>query len=328
MARKLRVQYPGAIYHVMNRGDHCETVFRDGGDPELFLATLAEACGKTDWQVHSFCLMSNHFHLVVETPRGNLVPARQQPLGCTTGAVTPSASKSPGSGRFGCGQTGCWENGASRWILRPDASSLRLAWKLAAGVRRSKHAQGLPPRGWCLGSEEFRQEAPPTNQRAAQPRLRRARMAGDGLEEGATHPRRGSRAAWVERRRTGAPTQGRRREGQDRQRPAGRDNHDLGLDCPATAHGRCGLRCEPTQKHRPMTMCDYAELTPSLAVERRLRRTRKWRKACGSHPQSLPCGATLGLSCQQGLWPQISGPGWEASGKAVTFSIEFLPRTG
>src|SRR5216684_6577253 len=73
MARKLRVQCPGAIYHVMNRGDHSETVFRDSHDPELFLATLSEACGKTGWQVHSFCLMSNHFHLVVETSRADLV---------------------------------------------------------------------------------------------------------------------------------------------------------------------------------------------------------------------------------------------------------------
>lgn len=84
MARKLRVQYPGAIYHVMNRGDHSEVVFRDGRDPELFLRTLAEACGKTDWQVHSFCLMSNHFHLVLETPRANLVAGMKWLLGTYT----------------------------------------------------------------------------------------------------------------------------------------------------------------------------------------------------------------------------------------------------
>ena len=57
----------------MNRGDHCEIVFRDSQDRDLFLRTLAEACAKTDWQVHSFCLMPNHFHLVLQTPRGNLV---------------------------------------------------------------------------------------------------------------------------------------------------------------------------------------------------------------------------------------------------------------
>ena len=71
MARKLRVQYPGAIYHVMNRGDRREAIFLDDRDRELFLETLGEACEKTDWQVHAWCLMSNHFHLVSETPRGN-----------------------------------------------------------------------------------------------------------------------------------------------------------------------------------------------------------------------------------------------------------------
>jgi hypothetical protein len=58
MARKVRVQYPGAIYHVMNRGDHSEAVFRDRQDSDLFLTTLGEASAKTDCQVHSYCLMS------------------------------------------------------------------------------------------------------------------------------------------------------------------------------------------------------------------------------------------------------------------------------
>ena len=68
MARKLRVQYPGAIYHVMNRGDRRESIYEDDEDHSLFLETLGEACQKTDWQVHAWCLMSNHFHLVIETP--------------------------------------------------------------------------------------------------------------------------------------------------------------------------------------------------------------------------------------------------------------------
>ena len=77
MARKLRVQYEGAIYHVMNRGDHREEIFRGDSDRELFLQTLGEACAKTDWQVHAFCLMRNHYHLVLETPNANLVAGRQ-----------------------------------------------------------------------------------------------------------------------------------------------------------------------------------------------------------------------------------------------------------
>src|SRR5208337_3823780 len=83
MARKLRLEYPGAIYHpplprlrwtsVMNRGDRREAIFRTDLDRRLFLETLGQACLKTGWQVHALCLMRNHFHLVVETPNGNLV---------------------------------------------------------------------------------------------------------------------------------------------------------------------------------------------------------------------------------------------------------------
>jgi hypothetical protein len=56
MPRKLRIQYPGALYHVMNRGDRRENIFRDDADREGFLSALAEACGKTEWQVHAYCL--------------------------------------------------------------------------------------------------------------------------------------------------------------------------------------------------------------------------------------------------------------------------------
>jgi REP element-mobilizing transposase RayT len=73
MARKLRIQCPGAIYHVMNRGDRQEPVFGDDRDRQRFLETLTEACEKTGWQVRPSCLMSNHFHLVVEPPQPNLV---------------------------------------------------------------------------------------------------------------------------------------------------------------------------------------------------------------------------------------------------------------
>src|SRR5277367_1654429 len=94
MARKLRVQYPGAIYHVMNRGDRRERVFKDEGDRKLFLETLDEACEKTGWLVHAWCLMPNHFHLVIETPQANLVAGMKWLLG---------ASNRHGDDRRGCG---------------------------------------------------------------------------------------------------------------------------------------------------------------------------------------------------------------------------------
>ena len=73
MPRKLRIQYPGAMYHIMSRGDRGERIFLNDVDRHDFIKTLAEACQKTDWQVHAYCLMSNHFHLVIETPQANLV---------------------------------------------------------------------------------------------------------------------------------------------------------------------------------------------------------------------------------------------------------------
>ena len=84
MARKLRVQYAGAIYHVMNRGDRREPIFSDDQDRKRFLKTLGQACEKTCWQVHAYCLMNNHFHLVIETPQPNLVDGMKWFLGTYT----------------------------------------------------------------------------------------------------------------------------------------------------------------------------------------------------------------------------------------------------
>ena len=109
MARKLRIQYPGAIYHVMNRGDRQEPIFGDDRDRQRFLETLTEACEKTGWQVHAFCLMSNHFHLVVETPQPNLVAGMKWFLGTYTAAATGGTRNSGISRPVGRG--GCWWTG-------------------------------------------------------------------------------------------------------------------------------------------------------------------------------------------------------------------------
>lgn len=73
MARKLRLQYAGAVYHVLCRGDRREAIFRDDEDRCRFLETLAQMCGRTGQRVHSFVLMSNHYHLLLETVEPNLV---------------------------------------------------------------------------------------------------------------------------------------------------------------------------------------------------------------------------------------------------------------
>jgi len=84
MARQLRMEYEGAIYHVMSRGDRREAIFLDDEDRQRFLLTLGEVCERADWQVHVYCLMGNHFHLVLETPRPTLVVGMKWFLGTYT----------------------------------------------------------------------------------------------------------------------------------------------------------------------------------------------------------------------------------------------------
>ena len=73
MPRSLRIEFPGAYYHVMARGNRRETIFHDDDDRRFFLATLSEACAMTGWRVHAWVLMGNHYHLFIETPEPNLV---------------------------------------------------------------------------------------------------------------------------------------------------------------------------------------------------------------------------------------------------------------
>jgi len=72
MARPLRLEYPGAIYHVTNRGNAQEAIFRSDKDRKLFLIVLGEAVSRYGWLCHAYCLMDNHYHLLLETPEPNL----------------------------------------------------------------------------------------------------------------------------------------------------------------------------------------------------------------------------------------------------------------
>lgn len=72
MSRQLRQEYPGALYHVTSRGDRRGTIFRSDNDRLVFLALLAETCKRFKFTVHAYCLMGNHYHLVVTTEEGRL----------------------------------------------------------------------------------------------------------------------------------------------------------------------------------------------------------------------------------------------------------------
>ena len=73
MARKLRLQFEGAIYHVINRGNYRLNLFENPGSLQAFRACLFEGAEQAGWLLHAFALMINHFHLAVQTPRANLV---------------------------------------------------------------------------------------------------------------------------------------------------------------------------------------------------------------------------------------------------------------
>jgi putative transposase len=68
MARPLRLQFPGALYHVTARGNERKAIVRDDDDRELWLGGVERVCSRFGWLVYAYCLMDNHFHLLVETP--------------------------------------------------------------------------------------------------------------------------------------------------------------------------------------------------------------------------------------------------------------------
>jgi len=72
MARPLRLEFPGAVYHVMARGNRREPIYLEDSDFSEFLSLLAEVRGRFNWLVHAYCLMTNHYHLLIETPDANL----------------------------------------------------------------------------------------------------------------------------------------------------------------------------------------------------------------------------------------------------------------
>ena len=84
MSRPLRIEFPGAVHHVTSRGDRREPIFRDDGDREMFLDILAHTLERLDAQVLAYCLMGNHYHLVLHTRQANLSRLMRQLNGVYT----------------------------------------------------------------------------------------------------------------------------------------------------------------------------------------------------------------------------------------------------
>src|SRR3990172_3746573 len=84
MARPLRIVFPGAIYHVTSRGNARAAIFKEDADRELFLEVLQQVVERFNWLCHAYCLMDNHYHLMIETPDGNLTGGMRQLNGVYT----------------------------------------------------------------------------------------------------------------------------------------------------------------------------------------------------------------------------------------------------
>src|SRR5688572_15957094 len=77
MPRQLRLEFPGAVYHVINRGNYRSWIFQSDRTKQAFENCLFQTCRRSNWLLHAFVIMGNHFHLALETPDGNLVAGMQ-----------------------------------------------------------------------------------------------------------------------------------------------------------------------------------------------------------------------------------------------------------
>ncbi|MGF1614267.1 MAG: transposase [Gammaproteobacteria bacterium] len=84
MARALRIEFAGALYHITSRGDGREDIYAGEDDRKVWLEILRQVCERFNWTIHAYCQMGNHYHLLVETPDGNLAKGMRQLNGVYT----------------------------------------------------------------------------------------------------------------------------------------------------------------------------------------------------------------------------------------------------
>ncbi len=84
MARPLRLEFAGALYHVISRGDRREDIYETDADRCLFLSISGDVCATCNWVCHAYCLMGNHYPLLIETSDANLSKCMRQLNGVLT----------------------------------------------------------------------------------------------------------------------------------------------------------------------------------------------------------------------------------------------------
>ena len=162
----------------MNRGYWREPIFHDDIDRKRFVTTLSEACAKTDWQVHAYCLMNNHFHLVFETPEANLVAGMRWFFEHLHGAVQPSAQAVwafvqrtlqvadcgwQRHGRLADGVRRCAFESRAREVIACGTKAARFCMEQLAGLSPSRRSNVRAGCGWtgCWANCTFPRTALP-----------------------------------------------------------------------------------------------------------------------------------------------------------------------
>ena len=87
MARPLRLEFGGALYHVTSRGDRQEDIYDNDSDRNLFLSVLSDVCETYNWVCHAYCLMDNHYHLLVETPDAEFIEGNASVKWCVYAVI-------------------------------------------------------------------------------------------------------------------------------------------------------------------------------------------------------------------------------------------------
>jgi REP element-mobilizing transposase RayT len=158
MARPIRFQYPGAIYHVIARGDGGKVVFETDDDRKSFVFRLGQVCASHGWRVHAWVLMGNHFHLLLETPQANRVTGMQWLLGTFSQGWNRARLRRGHvfQGRYKSVPVTGTDADAYYFRIVADTTHLNPARAGLAGGEIDEEATAAIRRGWYLGKETFK----------------------------------------------------------------------------------------------------------------------------------------------------------------------------
>jgi len=151
MARPLRIELSGGLYHITARGDRREDIYFNTDDRHAWLKLLGQVCERFNWVCHAYCLMTNHYHLVVETPEGNLAQGMRQLNGVYTQYVNRT------HGRVGHVFQGRYQ----AILVEKDSYLLELARYVVLNPVRARMVNDAADWPWSSYGAMISQAAPP-----------------------------------------------------------------------------------------------------------------------------------------------------------------------